>query len=76
MIRQDGKIKVYGSGVISSHRECANVIERGCEVRDFDLDEMLPPRSKTRLVQAAFRGPSFEQLYQAMEEAEKQVAEI
>src|SRR5580658_9930926 len=41
LIRQNGKIKVYGSGVISSHRECTNVIERGCEVRDFDLEEVL-----------------------------------
>src|SRR5271166_3064502 len=41
LIRQNGKIKVYGSGVISSHRECTNVIEGGCEVRDFDLDEVL-----------------------------------
>src|SRR5260370_7877627 len=41
LIRQNGKIKVYGSGVISSHRECTNVIEERCEVRDFNLDEHL-----------------------------------
>src|SRR3984893_741153 len=40
LIRQDGSIKVYGSGVISSHRECTNVIEGGCLVKDFNLDEV------------------------------------
>ena len=41
LIRQGGEIKVYGSGVISSHGECANVLQGGCEVRDFNLDEVL-----------------------------------
>jgi phenylalanine-4-hydroxylase len=26
LIREDGKIKIYGSGVTSSHGECTNVI--------------------------------------------------
>src|SRR5579863_2421238 len=41
LIRQGGEIKVYGSGVISSHGECSNVINGGCEIRDFNLDEVL-----------------------------------
>ena len=41
LIREGGKVKVYGSGVISSQNECTNVIEGGCEVRDFSLDEVL-----------------------------------
>ena len=32
LIRQDGEIKVYGSGVISSHGECQNVMSGGCAV--------------------------------------------
>jgi len=39
LIRQNGKVKVYGSGVISSHGECENVIRGGCEVRDFTLGQ-------------------------------------
>src|SRR5580658_6668571 len=37
LIRQNGEIKVYGSGLISSHGECTRVLAGGCEIRDFDL---------------------------------------
>src|SRR5260370_42294351 len=41
LIRQDGEIKVYGSGLISSHGECTRVLASGCEVKDFHLDAVL-----------------------------------
>ena len=38
----DGKIKVYGSGVISSHGECTNVIDGGCGKSEISsLNEVL-----------------------------------
>jgi phenylalanine-4-hydroxylase len=76
LIRQDGKIKVYGSGVISSHGECTNVIDGGCEVRDFGLDEVLSTPVKVDSIhKRLFAIESFDQIYEAMHEAEKQVAE-
>src|ERR1017187_1546991 len=42
LIRQDGGVKVYGSGLISSNGECSNVLDRGCQVRPFVLAEVLP----------------------------------
>ncbi len=75
LIRQDGSIKVYGSGVISSHRECTNAIEAGCEVKDFSLDEVLAtPVKVDELQKVLFAIESFEQLYEAMHEAEKRTA--
>jgi phenylalanine-4-hydroxylase len=75
LIRQDGKIKVYGSGVISSHGECTNVIDGGCEVRDFGLDEVLSTPVKVDSIhKRLFAIESFDQIYEAMHEAEKQVA--
>jgi phenylalanine-4-hydroxylase len=75
LIRQDGKIKVYGSGVISSHGECTNVIDGGCEVRDFGLDEVLSTPVKVDSIhKRLFAIESFDQIYNAMHEAEKQVA--
>jgi phenylalanine-4-hydroxylase len=72
LIRQDGEIKVYGSGVISSHRECTNVIERGCDVRDFNLDEVLDtPVKVDELQKRLFAIENFDQLYEAVREAEK-----
>jgi len=71
LIRQDGTVKVYGSGVISSHRECSNVIEGGCEVRDFRLEEVLrTPVRVDRIHKLLFAIESFDQLYEAMHAAE------
>jgi len=72
LIRQDGEIKVYGSGVISSHRECSNVIEGGCEIRSFNLEEVLrTPVRVDRIHKLLFAIESFEQLYEAMHAAEE-----
>ena len=74
LMRQDGKIKVYGSGVISSHGECSNVIEGGCEVRPFRLDEVLDtPVKVDELQKVLFAIESFDQVYEAIQEAEKLV---
>src|SRR6202158_3298628 len=34
LIRQDGAVRVYGSGVASSQKECTNVLSGGCEIRN------------------------------------------
>src|SRR6202140_4627330 len=75
LIRQDGKVKVYGSGVISSHGECTNVIDGGCEIRDFRLDEVLSTPVKVDSIhKQLFAIESFDQIYEAMHTAERQVA--
>jgi phenylalanine-4-hydroxylase len=75
LIRQDGEVKVYGSGVISSHGECTNVINGGCDVRDFNLDEILDTRVKVdEIHKHLFAIESFDQIYDAMHEAEKRLA--
>jgi phenylalanine-4-hydroxylase len=72
LIRQAGRIKVYGSGVISSHSECTNVIEGGCEVRDFSLDEVLmTPVKVDEIHKLLFAIVNFEQVYEAMYKAEQ-----
>jgi phenylalanine-4-hydroxylase len=74
LIREQGKVKVYGSGVISSHGECTNVIEGGCELRHFSLDEVLAtPVKVDRIHSRLFVIESFNQIYEAMHEAEKRV---
>ena len=71
LIRQDGEVKVYGSGLISSHGECTRVLEGGCEVRDFDLDQVLEQTFDTGAMQPVlYAVESFEQLYEAPKQAE------
>src|SRR5215472_19139529 len=74
LIRQDGMVKVYGSGVISSHKECTNVIEKGCQIRDFDLEEVLAtPVKVDELQKKLFAIENFDQIYEAVQQAEKQL---
>jgi phenylalanine-4-hydroxylase len=74
LIRQDGEVKVYGSGLISSHGECTRVLEGGCEVRPFDLDEVLQQRFDTGAMQPVlFAVESFDQIYEATKLAEERL---
>ena len=73
VIREQGKIKVYGSGLISSHGECTHVVERGSgvEIREFDLDKVLEEKVDTGNMQKVLYAiESFEQIYEATKEAE------
>ena len=74
LIRENGKIKVYGSGVISSHGECTNVIQGGCQISDFSFEEVLAtPVKVDRIHSRLFVIDSFDQIYEAMHLAEKRV---
>jgi phenylalanine-4-hydroxylase len=74
LIRQDGEIKVYGSGLISSHGECTRVLAGGCEVKDFDLDAVLNQQFQTSEMQPVlYAVESFDQIYEATKEAEKKI---
>ncbi len=71
LIRQDGGIKVYGSGLISSHGECTRVLNGGCEIKDFDLDTVMNQEMQTSEMQPVlYAVESFDQIYEAAKEAE------
>jgi phenylalanine-4-hydroxylase len=74
LIRQNGAIKVYGSGLISSHGECSRVLAGGCEVKDFDLDAVLNQKFQTSEMQPVlYAVQSFDQIYEATKLAEQQL---
>jgi phenylalanine-4-hydroxylase len=67
LIRQHGRVKVYGSGLISSNGECTNVLEGHCEVRDFTLDAVLDaPVQVDQMHKLLFAIESFDQIYEAL----------
>ncbi len=71
IIRQDGEVKVYGSGLISSHGECTRVLAGGCEIRDFELDAVLDQEFETGAMQPVlYAVESFDQIYEATKQAE------
>jgi phenylalanine-4-hydroxylase len=74
LIRQDGRVKVYGSGLISSNGECSNVLDRGCEVRPFVLDEVLrTPVKVDEMHHLLFAIESFDEIYEAMHTLEARI---
>ena len=74
VIRQDGGVKVYGSGLISSHGECTHVIQGGPEIRDFRLDQVLDTVVDVAHMQPVLYAiESFEQIYEATKEAESRL---
>jgi len=76
VIREAGKIKVYGSGLISSHGECTHVVERGAglEIREFDLEKVLNTVVDVSKMQPVLYAiESFDQIYEATKEAESRL---
>jgi phenylalanine-4-hydroxylase len=74
LIRQHGRVKVYGSGLISSNGECTNVLEGRCEVRDFSLEAILnTPVQVDQMHKALFAIESFDQIYQALQQVTAEV---
>ncbi len=74
LIREDGHIKVYGSGLISSNGECSNVLHHGCEVRPFILNEVLrTPVKVDEMHHLLFAIESFDEIYEAMHTLEGRI---
>ena len=76
VIREQGAIKVYGSGLISSHGECTHVVERGAglEIREFKLADVLDTVVDVSKMQPVLYAiESFDQIYEATKEAESQL---
>jgi phenylalanine-4-hydroxylase len=76
LMRQGGVVRVYGSGVASSQKECTNVLAGGCEIRDFDVREVLNTTVKVdELQKRLFTITSFGELHKAVGEAWRIVEE-
>jgi phenylalanine-4-hydroxylase len=70
VIRQNGRIKLYGSGLISSHGESCHVIRGGPEIRPFNLDEVLGHEfCISEMQKVLYAVESFDQIYEATKEA-------
>ena len=76
LVREDGRVKVYGSGLISSIGDAANALGPRCDRRPFDLDAVMDqPFEIDRFQDVLFVVDSFEQLFHAVKEAERRLEE-
>jgi phenylalanine-4-hydroxylase len=74
LIRQDGKVRVYGSGLISSNGECSNVLHAGCQVKPFVLEEVMrTPVKVDEMHKLLFAIESFDEIYEAVRELEARI---
>ncbi|MGB0122800.1 MAG: phenylalanine 4-monooxygenase [Silvibacterium sp.] len=79
VIRQKGEIKLYGSGLISSHGEATHVIEgpktgHGPEIREFNLDQVLNQQFLVSEMQKVlYAVESFDQIYEGTQQAEEKL---
>jgi phenylalanine-4-hydroxylase len=68
LIREGGEVKVYGSGLISSHADAANALGPTCERRSFSLETVLDQAFRIDELQPVlFVVEGFEQLFDAVE---------
>jgi phenylalanine-4-hydroxylase len=69
LIREDGRIKLFGSGLMSSPGEGAHALTDAVEKREFDLEAVMNQSFEIDHYQPLlFVIDSFEQLYHAMDE--------
>jgi phenylalanine-4-hydroxylase len=72
LIRESGEIKVYGSGLISSHGDAANALGPKCDRRPFSLPAVLnQPFEIDHLQDVLFVIDSFDELFEAVAEAQQ-----
>lgn len=70
LIHEDGRTKVYGSGLISSHGDCANALGPDCDRRPFSLEAVLEQEFEIdRFQDVLFVIDSFDDLFRAVEQA-------
>jgi phenylalanine-4-hydroxylase len=70
LVREGGRVKAYGSGLISSHADCANALGPACERRPFSVDAVLAQPFEIDHVQdVLFVIDTFGLLFHAAQEA-------
>jgi phenylalanine-4-hydroxylase len=69
LIREQGDVRIYGSGLISSHGDAANALSDRCERRPFSVDAVISQAFEIDHIQPVlFVVESFDQLFDAVEE--------
>lgn len=71
LMEEEGAVKVYGSGLISSQADCINALGPSCERRPFTLEGVMDQEFEIDHIQPVlFVIRSFEELFEAVGEAQ------
>lgn len=75
LIRENGELKIYGAGIISSYDETKNCLSESTEKFPFDVSHIFNSEFRTDILQDRyFVIDSYEQLYNSIPEIRKQLA--
>ncbi|HVA57921.1 MAG: phenylalanine 4-monooxygenase [Gemmatimonadaceae bacterium] len=70
LVKEDGQVKAYGSGLISSHADCANALGPNCERRPFSVEAVMgQPVEIDHVQDVLFVIDTFGLLFHAAQEA-------
>jgi phenylalanine-4-hydroxylase len=76
LIRERGKTRIYGSGLISSHGDAANALGDRCRRLPFQLDQVLAqPFEIDHFQDVLFEIDAFDQLFEAVETIDRRRVE-
>jgi len=68
LVQEDGRPKIYGSGLISSAGDAANALGPSCDRRPFSIDAVISqPFEIDHLQDILFVADSFDQLFEAVD---------
>jgi phenylalanine-4-hydroxylase len=71
LVRERGAVRLYGSGLVSSHAEGVRALGAGCDRRPFSLDPVrAQPHVIDRLQDVLFVLDSFDRLWASVEAME------
>jgi phenylalanine-4-hydroxylase len=74
LVREAGEVKVYGSGLISSHADAANALSDACDRRPFVLEDVIAQEfAIDRIQDVLFVVDDFQQLFDAVREMERRI---
>ena len=76
LIKEDGHVKIYGAGIISSKGETEHCLSKNAKQVPFDIQTIFNTNYRTDCIQETyFVIHSFQQLYDSLEEIEKVLQE-
>lgn len=77
LIRENGELKIYGAGIISSKGETEHCMSENCEIKDFSVQEIFDTSFRTDILQDTyFAIQSFDQLYLSIPEIRRRIGEL
>lgn len=77
LIREEGKLKIYGAGIISSHGETLHALSKDTLKLPFDVRRMLKTPYRNDVIQQLyFITDSFEQLYHSLPDISRELNDL